>query len=72
MSEHKDQETQYSELDTVPATPLAAAPHVHGPGCSHSHSGPSHDPFIRDHEKVGRNDPCPCGSLQKFKKCHGK
>ncbi len=23
-------------------------------------------------EKVGRNDPCPCGSGQKFKKCHGK
>ncbi|MBM4015540.1 MAG: hypothetical protein FJ293_11340, partial [Planctomycetes bacterium] len=21
---------------------------------------------------VGRNDPCPCGSGQKFKKCHGK
>ncbi|MES2745853.1 MAG: SEC-C metal-binding domain-containing protein [Bdellovibrionota bacterium] len=43
--------------------------HVHGPGCSHSHS---HDPIVRDHEKVGRNDPCPCGSNQKFKKCHGK
>lgn len=23
-------------------------------------------------EKVGRNDPCPCGSLKKFKKCCGK
>jgi preprotein translocase subunit SecA len=22
-------------------------------------------------EKVGRNDPCPCGSGQKFKRCHG-
>jgi hypothetical protein len=22
-------------------------------------------------EKVGRNDPCPCGSGKKFKKCHG-
>ena len=22
--------------------------------------------------KVGRNDPCPCGSGKKFKKCHGK
>ncbi|MFH0923324.1 MAG: SEC-C metal-binding domain-containing protein [Candidatus Falkowbacteria bacterium] len=21
---------------------------------------------------VGRNDPCPCGSGKKFKKCHGK
>jgi preprotein translocase subunit SecA len=23
-------------------------------------------------QKVGRNDPCPCGSGKKFKKCHGK
>ncbi len=22
--------------------------------------------------KVGRNDPCPCGSGKKYKKCHGK
>jgi preprotein translocase subunit SecA len=26
---------------------------------------------IRDEEKVGRNDPCPCGSGKKYKKCHG-
>jgi preprotein translocase subunit SecA len=25
----------------------------------------------RDEEKVGRNDPCPCGSGKKYKKCHG-
>jgi hypothetical protein len=28
-------------------------------------------PVVRDQPKVGRNDPCPCGSGQKFKKCHG-
>ncbi len=28
--------------------------------------------LIRSHPKVGRNDPCPCGSGLKFKKCHGK
>jgi len=28
-------------------------------------------PVRRDHVKVGRNDPCPCGSGKKFKKCHG-
>jgi uncharacterized protein len=27
--------------------------------------------FQRDHPKVGRNDPCPCGSGKKFKKCCG-
>ncbi len=30
------------------------------------------DPIRRDDEKVGRNDPCPCGSGKKYKKCHGK
>jgi preprotein translocase subunit SecA len=25
-----------------------------------------------DHDKVGRNDPCWCGSGKKFKKCHGR
>ena len=28
-------------------------------------------PARRDGPKIGRNDPCPCGSGQKFKKCHG-
>jgi hypothetical protein len=27
--------------------------------------------FHRNAPKVGRNDPCPCGSGRKFKKCHG-
>ncbi len=27
--------------------------------------------IVRDQPKVGRNDPCPCGSGKKFKKCHG-
>jgi preprotein translocase subunit SecA len=26
---------------------------------------------VRSAEKVGRNDPCPCGSGKKYKKCHG-
>ena len=26
----------------------------------------------RDQPKVGRNEPCPCGSGKKFKQCHGK
>jgi len=29
-------------------------------------------PFIREGQKVGRNDPCPCGSGKKFKQCHGQ
>ncbi len=29
-------------------------------------------PFIHKADKVGRNDPCSCGSGKKYKKCHGK
>jgi len=29
-------------------------------------------PFVRSDKKVGRNDPCYCGSGKKFKQCHGK
>ena len=29
-------------------------------------------PFVREGEKVGRNEPCPCGSGKKYKQCHGK
>ncbi len=29
-------------------------------------------PFKREVEKVGRNEPCPCGSAKKYKQCHGK
>ena len=28
--------------------------------------------FVREGKKVGRNDPCPCGSGKKYKQCHGK
>lgn len=29
-------------------------------------------PFVRQNPKIGRNDPCPCGSGKKYKKCCGK
>ena len=30
------------------------------------------DPFVHGAPKLGRNDPCSCGSGKKYKKCHGK
>jgi preprotein translocase subunit SecA len=30
------------------------------------------EPYVRQGEKLGRNDPCPCGSGRKYKQCHGK
>ena len=32
----------------------------------------SNQPMVRDERKVGRNEPCPCGSGKKFKQCHGQ
>lgn len=32
---------------------------------------PSDPPFLNPHRKVGRNDPCPCGSGRKYKRCCG-
>ncbi len=29
-------------------------------------------PFVRGGKKIGRNDPCPCGSGKKYKQCHGQ
>ena len=31
----------------------------------------AHSPFVRGERKVGRNEPCPCGSGKKYKHCHG-
>ena len=36
------------------------------------HSGDAAAPFVREERKVGRNEPCPCGSGKKYKSCHGK
>jgi preprotein translocase subunit SecA len=41
----------------------------HEPAAARGGGGPLKP--IRAQEKVGRNDPCPCGSGKKFKKCHG-
>jgi preprotein translocase subunit SecA len=39
---------------------------------SRSGSDDSNQPSQRrTGDKVGRNDPCPCGSGKKYKKCHG-
>ncbi|HYM35608.1 MAG TPA: SEC-C metal-binding domain-containing protein [Steroidobacteraceae bacterium] len=62
-----------------PAASENTAEHVHGPDCQHDHHGDhDHDhhhhsvaPYRREMPKLGRNDPCYCGSGKKFKKCHG-
>ena len=39
------------------------------PGRSRSES---QSPYVRGGRKIGRNEPCPCGSGKKCKKCHGR
>ncbi|MGB1321991.1 MAG: preprotein translocase subunit SecA [Vibrio gallaecicus] len=41
-------------------------------GTSEEAADGSHQPVVRDERKVGRNEPCPCGSGKKFKQCHGQ
>jgi len=37
-----------------------------------THEADEHSPFVRRGRKIGRNEPCPCGSGKKYKQCHGK
>jgi preprotein translocase subunit SecA len=56
------QQTSHAE---VTAFGTAAAP---GPAAQ---PAPRREPVVAQEVKVGRNDPCPCGSGKKYKKCHG-
>ena len=51
--------------------PAARASHPAAPRAQTPPSAPA-VPQRRDETKVGRNDPCPCGSGKKYKNCHGK
>jgi preprotein translocase subunit SecA len=39
---------------------------------SAAEAAPKAAPFVRQMGKIGRNDPCPCGSGKKYKHCHGR
>ena len=47
-----------------------------GPGTGAPSAGQNQaapvETFVREDKKVGRNEPCPCGSGKKYKHCHGK
>jgi preprotein translocase subunit SecA len=54
--------------DQAPAAaPDAAVPFAQEPADESEQAGT----FVRSERKVGRNEPCPCGSGRKFKHCHG-
>ena len=56
----------------VPTTNGNVAITVRGPGASVPAATQSSTKKVIPYGKVGRNNPCPCGSGKKFKKCHGK
>ncbi|MEP6941066.1 MAG: SEC-C metal-binding domain-containing protein, partial [Rudaea sp.] len=70
-----EQERRALEFQHAEAAPLTVGD---GGGGSASPLGegvpaaPLQAQVVRDGSKVGRNDPCPCGSGKKFKQCHGR
>ncbi len=48
----------------------AAAPNSLNPEAPEQ--APAEKPFTRNKPKIGRNEPCPCGSGKKYKQCHGR
>jgi len=68
------------EVESVEAPPAPENVQYHHAGYDEALGNPAegqstdeeHKPFVRGGHKVGRNDPCPCGSGKKYKQCHGK
>jgi preprotein translocase subunit SecA len=54
--------------DAAPALGQPASPE----GAPPPAAAPPPEPFVRSGRKIGRNEPCPCGSGKKYKQCHGK
>jgi preprotein translocase subunit SecA len=58
---------QHAQASALGEQPAAAQPGGQAPAAA-----PPAEPFVREGRKVGRNEPCPCGSGKKFKQCHGR
>ena len=67
---------QHAQASALPQGPEAPPPHRPGlPAGSVPPPPPQAEPatpFVRSQPKVGRNQPCPCGSGKKYKQCHGR
>ena len=57
---------QHADFNPNAAPEELLAPQADNDGASKAH------PHVNALPKVGRNDPCPCGSGKKYKQCHGK
>ena len=69
-AEHKQQQEKTGDLEfshDESGNDLELDPQTHEP-----FRNAEQQPVTRPADKVGRNDPCPCGSGKKYKQCHGK
>ena len=68
-------EEQLEETEPTPAVENVQYHHAdydEALGTAQSDDGSGAQPVVNTGPKVGRNDPCPCGSGKKYKHCHGK
>ncbi len=68
QAQHAELPSVLEAAETAAADAGAAAAAGGGAGIGR---GPMVTPFVREDRKVGRNEPCPCGSGRKYKQCHG-
>jgi preprotein translocase subunit SecA len=62
-----------SAISSASPSPLAnAAGNLAGAAQPGPQNSEPITPFVRTGKKVGRNEPCPCGSGKKYKRCHGQ
>ncbi len=66
------QNVQYQHAEAPAEVTAEAQPEQVEGFPEESNEGERTQPFVRGGQKVGRNDPCPCGSGKKYKQCHGK
>jgi preprotein translocase subunit SecA len=68
----KFRHAEASALGGPPPQPAAAGGLPGAPPQPAPQAQPTPEPFKRSGRKIGRNEPCPCGSGKKYKQCHGK
>ena len=66
------EERQQTEANLQTSRPEMAAPTRDPQNPNQPPSPPQKTQPVRVEQKVGRNEPCPCGSGKKYKKCHGR
>jgi preprotein translocase subunit SecA len=82
QAQHAEAASALAGAEEQPAPPPAAAARAPAPGAPERRPPPaqgapplpppeSTGTFVRGERKVGRNEPCPCGSGKKYKHCHG-